>query len=284
MTQTNSTSTSFKPNDPSEILLVSQDGSRAKIRLHGAHITSWIPSGGEERLFLSKTSEFGPEASIRGGVPVIFPQFNNEGPLPKHGFARRMDWEFVGFNEDQSGKSAVFQLVDSPATKNIWPFQFSLTLTVRVGGRQIETSLKVINTGDAPFTFTTALHTYLKIHDIHAASITGLQGTSYFDSTDRQARKYQKHQKLTFSGEIDRFYMEAPGNLLIQEPDRQMHIEMQGFRDTVVWNPWVEGGAALSDLEPEGYLHMLCVEAAVIEQPVTLAPHDSWLGIQRLVA
>jgi len=32
----------------------------------------------------------------------------------------------------------------------------------------------------------------------------------------------------------------------------------------------------------EGYRHMLCVEAACIDEPVTLAPGASWTGWQQL--
>src|SRR5436305_1852990 len=78
-----------------KLILVAPDGARAEIYLHGAHVTSWIPAGDGERLFLSASSAFRPGAAIRGGVPVVFPQFSDRGPLPKHGFARTSEWELV---------------------------------------------------------------------------------------------------------------------------------------------------------------------------------------------
>src|SRR5438270_10896601 len=71
------------------------DGARVEVYTHGAHLTSWKPASGEERLFLSSRSSFTPDSAIRGGVPVIFPQFSAMGPLPKHGFARVSEWELV---------------------------------------------------------------------------------------------------------------------------------------------------------------------------------------------
>ena len=62
-------------------------GDSLRVALHGAHVLSWV-SQGRERLYLSPHSVMDAHAAIRGGVPVCFPQFNQRGPLPKHGFAR----------------------------------------------------------------------------------------------------------------------------------------------------------------------------------------------------
>jgi hypothetical protein len=75
--------------------LLPPDGARAEIYPHGTHVTSWVPAGGSERLFLSPASEFRPGAPIRGGVPVVFPQFSGLGSLPKHGFVRLLSWEMT---------------------------------------------------------------------------------------------------------------------------------------------------------------------------------------------
>ena len=81
---------------------------RLKIYLHGAHVTSWVPAGGDERLFLSQKSEFRPGAAIRGGVPVIFPQFGGLGTLPKHGFARTLPWDLSSLGGDPGSSTAEF--------------------------------------------------------------------------------------------------------------------------------------------------------------------------------
>jgi D-hexose-6-phosphate mutarotase len=46
-----------------------------------------------ELLYFSPLSQVNRPA--RGGVPVIFPQFAEHGPLIKHGFARNLLWNFV---------------------------------------------------------------------------------------------------------------------------------------------------------------------------------------------
>src|SRR5205823_1519128 len=100
--------------------------------------TSWIPSGGTERLFLSTRSEFSSGRAIRGGVPVIFPQFASEGPLPKHGFARNLPWQFVSCTPHGSDRAAATLRLDaSAATKAIWPHAFQAELTVGVQGQSL---------------------------------------------------------------------------------------------------------------------------------------------------
>ena len=66
-------------------------GDTVLVALQGAHVLSWV-SQGRERLYLSPSNLWDGTSAIRGGVPVCFPQFNQRGTLPKHGFARNMDW------------------------------------------------------------------------------------------------------------------------------------------------------------------------------------------------
>src|SRR5512146_3353582 len=91
MSQSNDTTLSAGRNNLPKVILHGPDGAQAEVYLHGAQVTSWKAADGLERLFLSERSDFLPGSAIRGGVPVIFPQFNELGPLIKHGFARRME-------------------------------------------------------------------------------------------------------------------------------------------------------------------------------------------------
>src|SRR5512143_1332013 len=108
-----------------KVILTGSGGSRAEVYLHGAHVTSWIPAGNDERLYLSGASEFRDGAAIRGGVPIVFPQFSSWGLLPKHGFARNQAWELISVGDG----SARFQLCESDATHAIWPRAFLAEFT-----------------------------------------------------------------------------------------------------------------------------------------------------------
>ncbi len=48
-------------------------------------------------------------------------------------------------------------------------------------GEKLRTDLRVLNTGDAPFSFTGALHSYFEVLDVGVARVKGLSGLTYLD-------------------------------------------------------------------------------------------------------
>ncbi len=266
-----------------KVVLRAPDGAQADVYLHGAHVTSWIPADGRERLFLSAASEFAPGAAIRGGIPVVFPQFSNRGTLPKHGFARTSVWELATLEEDLGGRAAaMFRLDPSDETLALWPHPFVLELYISVGGQSLEATLTVSNSGDAPFTFAAALHTYLVVHDLEQVRVRGLEGLTYVDTASGGTQGRQAEEELTIRGEVDRIYLNAPDHLELAEPGATILIQKNLFPDAVVWNPGPQRGATLADLEPDGYRRFVCVEPALIGTPVELQPGNSWAGRQNL--
>ena len=91
-------------------------GDELTVALHGAHVLSWV-SQGRERLYLSPHSVMDGHAAIRGGVPVCFPQFNQRGSLPKHGFARNLPWHVQSSEAGAEGQVLTLALTDSAATR-----------------------------------------------------------------------------------------------------------------------------------------------------------------------
>jgi glucose-6-phosphate 1-epimerase len=261
------------------------DGARAEAYAHGAHVVSWRPASGEERLFLSARSAFETGVAIRGGIPVIFPQFASLGPLLKHGFARIMDWETVRCGRTTSGKGeAHFRLTSSPVTRELWPHDFEATVVASVGGMSLTVALSVLNRGESGFSFTAALHTYLLVDDVRDVTISGLGGAAYRDSAAGGGEGRQTEPDLRVAGELDRIYFDVAGSIEVRDRVRRTRVAMSGFTDAVLWNPGADRAAALADLEPGGWLRMLCVEAAAIGQPVTLGPGERWTGQSTLTA
>lgn len=264
--------------------LQTPDGAVALISLFGAHVLSWTPAGGEDRLYLSPQAVFDGSTAIRGGVPVCFPQFAGLGPLPKHGFARNRRW---GVTTTRAGKDyavATLRLSDDDASRALWPHAFAAEMSISIGGDRLDMELEVENTGDVPFSFTAALHTYLKVREVEALSIEGLRGLEYRDSTDGDRIKKETGVGLAIDQEVDRVYYGAPRTLLVREDRRAMGIHTENFPDVVIWNPWEEKCAALADMPADGFRRMLCVEAAAVKEPVELAAGASWWGRQTLIA
>ena len=267
-----------------KVTVAAADGARVEVYLHGAHVTSWLPAGEiADRLFLSGSSQFASGAAIRGGVPVCFPQFADQGPLPMHGFARVATWELVESGRAGNGAAHVrMRLADSAATLALWPHAFALELTVTARGSTLALAVAVTNTGTASFTFTTALHTYLRVADVRSTFVRGLQGAHYRDKVLRTEDAVETAATLPIDREIDRVYRRIPAMLEVCEPRRTTIVHAAGFTDTVIWNPGAQKSATLHDLEPGGYAHMLCVEAAAASQDVTLQPQQTWRGSQAL--
>ena len=267
-----------------KLTLASASGSRAEVYLHGATVVSWQPAGDTERLFLSRVSRFGPGEAIRGGVPLVFPQFGTLGPLRQHGFARRMPWGFVGAATSGEVITATLRLQDSEETRRDWPHRFLAELIVSLGGRELAITLAITNTDDEPFTFTAALHTYLAVADLAEARVEGLAGLRYRDHTAGGTEAQQVSAQVDFSGQVDRLYLNTPAELRLVEAARTTVIRSAGFPDAVVWNPGAGKCAAMADLEPGDYRRYVCVEAAAAGAPVALAPGERWQGTQTLVA
>ena len=270
---------------PPVVTLRAGDGAVAEVHRHGAHVTSWRPMGdADDRLFLSARSERDGTAAIRGGVPVIFPQFAAEGPLPRHGFARTSLWSLGCVAREADGTAeAELVLRDSPETRRIWDAEFKAVLAVTVVARQLAITLRVENVGDQPFSFTAALHTYLRVRDVGDAEIHGLRGTLYRVSGDR-GLVADDADRLLLPDYIDRVYVGAPSPLELRERARSLLLEADGFPDAVVWNPGRERAAALHDLEPGDERRFVCIEAAAVQTPITLGSGRRWAGTQTLTA
>jgi glucose-6-phosphate 1-epimerase len=270
---------------PAIVAIHADDGAAAEIHRHGAHVTSWRPSpDGEERLFLSGTSEYGPGAAIRGGIPIIFPQFGTEGPLPRHGFARTPEWAVGGVGRASNGMAeAELVLRDSEETRAIWDGAFTAVATVRVVGARLAVTLTIENVGDQPFAFTAALHTYLRVRDVGDERIEGLEGARYRVPGSRTLLRDEADSVLV-GDYLERIYVGAPPRIELHDGARSTSIISEGFTDAVLWNPGPERAASVPDIEPGGEQRFVCIEAAVVHTPVELGPRRRWAGTQTLVA
>jgi glucose-6-phosphate 1-epimerase len=271
-------------NGMPKVVLSHPSGGSAEIYLNGAHTTSWVPAGGTEVLFMGKTASFAPGDPIRGGIPVVFPQFANTGPLPQHGFARKTEWKVAEDDEASDQMKVKLLLQDDHKTRELWDYRFRTALSVSLGEKSLEVKLEVINIGEDHFAFTAALHTYLAVADIRETVLRGLTGRWYVDKTQGGIEAKDEAKKLVVADEIDRVYLGAPKKIEVEDRGNSRRIEVRaaGFKDAVIWNPWAEKVTGFIGLDNDDYAKMICVESAQIGSSVKLKPNASWSGSQTL--
>lgn len=259
-------------------------GSSAVVARLGGQVLSWLTPDGREHLFLSERAVFDGSAPIRGGMPICFPQFGGLGDLPKHGFARTREWSVAAQRCGDDYALATLELVDDENTRALWPHAFRAEISVMLEVDRIDVEFCVENTGPAPFEFTGALHSYLRVTQVEDVALEGLHGHDYLDAARDNRVVRETGTEIIVEGEMDRVYYDVRRPQLLNAGNLSLGIQSQGFPDVVVWNPWVDLCAGLKDMPPDGWRHMLCVEAAAVRKPVIVPAGEEWYGRQTLVA
>jgi len=249
-------------------------GARLDVYIHGAHATSWRDASGRQNLFMSEKSVFKPGFPIRGGIPVVFPQFG-DGPLPKHGFARISEWKLLSAQSvEDDCVEARLELCENQQTLKIWPHKFRLELVFRLKAVGLEISFSITNTGRKEFVFKNGLHTYFSVTDISRVSVEGLAGSKFIDYVGDGTEENEKRERILFDRETDRVYPLAADTIILEDGGlgHKMVIKKYGMNDVVIWNPWVEKSKRMEDFGDIEYNNMVCVETGNLHQPVILSP------------
>ena len=272
----------FEPgSDGSVRAAISTPAAEADLYLQGAHLAHWTPRGQRPVLFVSPKSLFAAGKAIRGGVPIIFPWFGSRSdgkPGPAHGFARTSEWAVEGARQLADGRVEItLALSSNNATREFFDAAFRLRFRVTIGA-ELEMELETSNQGKTPFTFEEALHTYLAVGCVQRASLFGLENTVFIDKTDGFKRKRQETEPMRIAKETDQVHLDTQATCTVWDPgwDRRITIEKSGSGSTVIWNPWIEKSKGMSDMEADGWKHMLCVETAnAADNAVLLGPGAS---------
>eukprot|EP00253_Pinus_taeda_P035827 PITA_35827 len=274
-------------NGLDQVLLREPRGASARVNLFGGQVSSWKNDRGEELLFTSSKAIFRPPKAIRGGIPICFPQFGSSGSLEQHGFARNKFWNIDNnpppFRSNCYNNKAVVDLILKPAEEDFksWPHSFEFRLRVALAhGGDLTLISRIRNTDSKPFTFSFAYHTYFCVSDISEVRIEGLETLDYLDLLQDKERFTEQSDAITFESEVDRVYLSTPTKIAIidHEKKRTFVLRKDGLADAVVWNPWEKKAKAIADFGDEEYKHMLCVDGAAIETPITLKPGEEWKG------
>lgn len=132
-----------------DLVTIGSDRLTAAIDPLGAELTSLTDADGCELM-----TDADP-AFWTGRAPILFPivgalnggSYALDGqryPLPQHGFARKMAFETL----EAAGGRARFRLVDSDATRAVYPFAFALEMMFALDGATLAMTATLANTGD----------------------------------------------------------------------------------------------------------------------------------------
>ncbi len=266
-----------------DLIMIDIDNEYAKATIspHGGQVLSFLPKGQTaDMLYLSKNAVYQQGKAIRGGIPICWPWFGDDASgfgRPAHGFARNIPWDVLVTTENTDGSTSVKLGLNSTAeTLAVWDQQFELTLDITVG-KQLTLALTTKNTGVKDLTISQALHTYLNVGDVEQISVVGMDKLNYLDKLENYAEKTQAGG-ITVDKETDRVYQQVPAETTLVDKalNRTTTITSQASNSTVVWNPWMESAAKLSDMHDDSYKQFVCIETAnVFDDSVTISAGGS---------
>jgi glucose-6-phosphate 1-epimerase len=262
----------------------------ATVSLYGGQALTFQPHGHAPVLWASGHSLYRAGKAIRAGIPICWPWFGphpTDPAQPAHGFVRTATWNVLSVAALADGATQIRMRVrDRDLPEGRWPHIFDLRCVVTVG-TELRVELIARNPGDAPYTYSGALHSYFSVSDIGAITIHGLDSCDYLDQLDGQRKTQQG--PITIGAETDRIYLDTTATCVIDDPGlgRRIRVAKAGSHSTVVWNPWVEKARRLADFGEEEYHDMVCVETAnAATNAVTVAPDNEHrlvvvIGVER---
>lgn len=176
-----------------------EESASCTICRFGCHVVSWKISSREikhrECLWMSNLSATDGSAPIRGGIPVVWPQFADNGQMKLHGFAREKMWT-IGDRITSAESDEVTLSLDSSdsdmqdvCTEWKFPYAFTISVTVVLTLTSLSMKFTVMNKGNVPLPFTGCLHTYLRTADSSSCRIEGLHNMSFVDKVDGYTRR-----------------------------------------------------------------------------------------------
>jgi len=261
-------------NGQKKLTITDNTGAEVDVYLFGATVTKFKTGSGKNLIWLSSTAKLDGTKAIRGGIPLVFPQFGQPiKEMAQHGFARNNVWTL----DSKTSDGVVLTLDNTQATHDAWKHAYKLKFTIALSGETLKTSYEVENTGSEAFTFQSLQHTYLDVGDISKTSVDGLRGQAFLDKTaaDPTAMQTETDLALVIDKFTDRVFV-RPAYSIVTVNCPTGTLQVKGFAtlstaasvvinsDLVVWNPWEEKAKGMGDFDDEGYKRMLCIEPGLV--------------------
>jgi len=267
---------------------ISHGGAELLVAQQGAQILSYQREGEQPLIWLNDQAVFKHGTPVRAGVPVCWPWFGvfarNPEPVQamlaspagagSHGLVRAMDWQLQAIDSSTDDNLRIdFTLPEAEGKLPGWPHKVALKLSIILGDH-LSVSLTTTNLGDDDVALSQALHSYFAVSDVRDVHVEGVAGLKYIETLD-DWKVVEQANELRFAGETDRIYKGVPAQLTIVDPvwKRRVRLTSSGANAAVIWNPWIDRAAQLSDMADDGWQRMLCIETAnVMDDIVVLLP------------
>ena len=220
----------------------------------GGLISGWSCSG-HELVYLDLERFLDPAQSVRGGFPVLFPITGglpgNRLPLPQgefslgqHGFARQMPWQLEPLAD---GLGVQLQLSDTPETLQAYPFNFLLSMEVRLAPGALEISTVVQNRSSEVMPFSFGLHPYFNLSSLETVRFEGLPPQCLNHLTMEEASSAEQMERLA-SG-ID-LLVKPTGSVRLVDTGAGTSLELQLSHPLDLVVLWTEPPRPMVCMEP----------------------------------
>lgn len=230
--------------------------STCRVALRGGKVVSYVPDNSQEVIALGE----------RGGIPVCWPWFVNTAPTNTlfFGLLYNEVWRVVESKESE----LLIDVVDSEATRAVWPHEFRASLHVRLD-EKLALRVTVENRGSDVMTCRDGFHTFFKVGESLKCVVKGVDGLHYYYGVEPQFG-YSRLLGGDFAVcRMKRGYVFAGGNrecrLVDPVLNRTITVGYVGNAKTIVWNGLEN--PRFSDVGHE----FVCVEGANME------PEDAYV-------
>jgi galactose mutarotase-like enzyme len=224
----------------------------------GGIATSWRVDN-RELLYLDADRFTDPKLSVRGGIPILFPICGNlpdnaytlsgtQYALKQHGFARELPWQVTSQSTDADA-SLTIVLDSNDETRQVYPFDFSVSFTYRLAGGDLIIDQTYTNKSATPMPFSTGLHPYFAASAKERLTFE-IPADSYQEKQTGEIHPFAG--KFDFSqAEIDAAFADVKANVAtVNDASQRLTLTMTSSTNyrTVVF--WTVAGKDFYCLEP----------------------------------